>query len=83
MIGRMDARCDAADDALADRRGHAPPRARRMSFQGVFHDPNALRRELLWENLVPALASPGYLDAFVNLTGYDIRDRLGTSRTRR
>jgi pimeloyl-ACP methyl ester carboxylesterase len=52
------------------------PRARRMSFQGVFHDPNALRRELLWENLVPAMDSPGYLDAFVNLTGYDIRHRL-------
>jgi pimeloyl-ACP methyl ester carboxylesterase len=56
--------------------GMLRPRARRMSFQGVFHDPNALRRELLWENLVPALDSPGYLDAFVNLTGYDIRDRL-------
>ena len=52
------------------------PRARRMSFQGIFHDPNALRRELR-ENLVPALDSPGYLDAFVNLTGYDIRDRPG------
>ncbi|MCE3265299.1 MAG: alpha/beta hydrolase fold protein [Solirubrobacterales bacterium] len=52
------------------------PRARRLSFQGVFHDPNALRRELLWENIVPALNSPGYLDAFTNLVGYDIRHRL-------
>ena len=25
---------------------------------------------------MPALDSPGYFDAFVNLTGYDIRDRL-------
>ena len=52
------------------------PRARRLSFQGVFYDPNALRRELLWENIVPALNSPGYLDAFTNLVGYDIRHRL-------
>jgi pimeloyl-ACP methyl ester carboxylesterase len=47
-----------------------------MSWAGVVHDPDNMRRELLWENLVPALDSPGYLDAFVNLTGYDIRDRL-------
>jgi pimeloyl-ACP methyl ester carboxylesterase len=56
--------------------GMTRPRARRMSFQGVFHDPDSVRRELLWENLLPALNSPGYLDAFTNLTGYDIRHRL-------
>jgi pimeloyl-ACP methyl ester carboxylesterase len=52
------------------------PRARRLSFQGVFHDPDAIRKELLWENLVPALNSPGYYDAFTTLVGYDIRHRL-------
>ena len=49
---------------------------RKRAFQGVFYDPNALRREMLWENVVPALQSPGYFDAVVNLVGYDIRDRL-------
>ena len=52
------------------------PRLRHRSFRGVFHDPNALRRELLWENVVPALQSPGYFDAMTTLVGYDIRDRL-------
>jgi pimeloyl-ACP methyl ester carboxylesterase len=52
------------------------PRARQATFRGVFHDPNGLRRELLWENVVPALQSPGYFDAFTNLVGYDIRHRL-------
>jgi pimeloyl-ACP methyl ester carboxylesterase len=49
---------------------------RRRLFGGVFHDPNALRRELLWENVVPALESPGSFDAMRTLVGYDIRDRL-------
>jgi pimeloyl-ACP methyl ester carboxylesterase len=49
---------------------------RKRAFQGVFYDPNALRREMLWENVVPALQSPGYFDAVVNLVGYDIRHRL-------
>ncbi|MFL5908940.1 MAG: alpha/beta fold hydrolase [Solirubrobacterales bacterium] len=52
------------------------PGFRKRAFQGVFHDPNALRREMLWENVVPALQSPGYFDAMVNLVGYDIRHRL-------
>ena len=51
-------------------------RARHLSFQGVFFDPNGVRRELLWENIVPALQSPGYLEAMTNLVGYDIRHRL-------
>jgi pimeloyl-ACP methyl ester carboxylesterase len=49
---------------------------RRALFQGIFYDPNGLRRELLWENFVPAMRSPGYFDAMSNLFGYDIRDRL-------
>jgi pimeloyl-ACP methyl ester carboxylesterase len=52
------------------------PRLRHRSFRGVFHDPNSLRRELLWENIVPALQSPGYVDAITTLVGYDIRHRL-------
>jgi pimeloyl-ACP methyl ester carboxylesterase len=49
---------------------------RKRAFQGVFHDPNGLRREMLWENVVPALQSPGYFDAIRNLVGYDVRHRL-------
>jgi pimeloyl-ACP methyl ester carboxylesterase len=52
------------------------PGLRKRAFQGVFHSPGALRREVLWENLTPAMSSPGYLDAITNLVGYDIRDRL-------
>jgi pimeloyl-ACP methyl ester carboxylesterase len=51
-------------------------RLRKGYFQGVFFDPDAIRREMLWENLVPALNSPGYYDAMVTLWGYDIRHRL-------
>jgi pimeloyl-ACP methyl ester carboxylesterase len=52
------------------------PRFRHQAFAGVFHNPNKLRRELLWENVVPAFNSPGYFDSMRNLVGYDIRDRL-------
>jgi pimeloyl-ACP methyl ester carboxylesterase len=52
------------------------PGLRHRAFQGVFHDPNGLRREMIWENIVPALKSPGYYDAMTTLVGYDIRDRL-------
>ena len=52
------------------------PRIRDRAFGGVFHAPNRLRRELLWENVVPAFDSPGYFDAMTNLVGYDIRHRL-------
>jgi pimeloyl-ACP methyl ester carboxylesterase len=51
-------------------------RLRKTAFQGVFYDPLSLRREALWENLVPAMKSPGYFDAMTNLVGYDIRHRL-------
>jgi len=53
------------------------PGLRHRAFRGVFHDPGSLRRELLWENVVPALtSSPGYFDALTTLVGYDIRHRL-------
>jgi pimeloyl-ACP methyl ester carboxylesterase len=51
-------------------------RFRRRMFGGVFYDPNSLPRELIWENVVPALSSPGAYDAMRTLVGYDIRDRL-------
>jgi pimeloyl-ACP methyl ester carboxylesterase len=51
-------------------------RMRKAYFQGVFHDPESIRREMLWENVVPALHSPGYYDALTTLWGYDIRHRL-------
>lgn len=53
------------------------PGLRRAAYQGVFHDPNSIRPELLYENTVPALtSSPGYYDALTTLWGYDIRHRL-------
>src|SRR5439155_7651524 len=52
------------------------PKVRRRIFRGLWHDPNALRRELIWENVFPALRSPGTFDAMRNLVGYDIRHRL-------
>lgn len=52
------------------------PGLRKGVFQGVFFDPNGLRRETIWENVVPALQSPGYYDALTTLWGYDIRHRL-------
>ena len=51
-------------------------RVRQAYFQGVFFDPDSIRREMLWENVVPALQSPGYYDALTTLWGYDIRHRL-------
>ncbi len=51
-------------------------RMRQAYFQGVFFDPDSIRREMLWENVVPALQSPGYYDALTTLWGYDIRHRL-------
>ena len=52
------------------------PGFRKRAFGGVFFDPNGLRPEVLWENVVPAFQSPGYFNAMTNLVGYDIRDRL-------
>ena len=75
MIGRVGR---AASPVLLrfHMQGIKRPRLRRNYFQGVFFDPDGLRREMLWENVVPALQSPGYYDALTTLWGYDIRDRL-------
>lgn len=76
MIGRMFRAATPLALRFQTSAGIRRPRARQLSFQGVFFDPNGVRRELLWENIVPALQSPGYLDALTNLVGYDIRHRL-------
>jgi len=75
MFGRM-ARAMAPLALRFQLSGIRRPRLRQRAFRGVFYDPNSLRRELLWENVVPALKSPGHLDAMTTLVGYDIRDRL-------
>lgn len=75
VIGRM-GRAAAPLALRWQMSGIKRPRLRQRAFQGVFHDPLALRRETLWENFVPALQSPGYYDAITTLFGYDIRDRL-------
>jgi pimeloyl-ACP methyl ester carboxylesterase len=75
MIGRI-ARAATPLALKVQLAGILRPRLRRLAFQGVFWDPDAIRRELLWENVVVALQSPGYLDAMTALPGYDIRHRL-------
>ncbi len=75
MVGRV-GRAAAPLALRLQMSGIRRPRLRRRAFQGVVHDPNSLRRELLWENFVPAWKSPGYFDAITTLFGYDIRDRL-------
>jgi pimeloyl-ACP methyl ester carboxylesterase len=75
MIGRV-GRAAAPVLLRFHMQGIKRPRLRRNYFQGIFFDPDGLRREMLWENIVPALQSPGYYDALTTLWGYDIRDRL-------
>lgn len=76
MIGRMVRAATPLALRFQTSAGIRRPRARHLSFNGVFFDPNSVRRELLWENIVPASQSPGYFDALTNLVGYDIRHRL-------
>lgn len=52
------------------------PRSRYLAFRGVVRYPDRLRAELLWEQLEPAMRSPGFGDALKTLVGYDSRDRL-------
>jgi pimeloyl-ACP methyl ester carboxylesterase len=75
VLGRM-GRAAAPYALKFQMSGIKRPRSRQLAFQGIFFDPNGLRREVLWENIVPALQSPGYYDAMTTLVGYDIRDRL-------
>ena len=52
-------------------------RARYLAFRGLFRHPNRLSPELLYEQVEPALRSPGFADALRELVGYDLRDRAG------
>jgi pimeloyl-ACP methyl ester carboxylesterase len=57
-------------------RGLLRPRIRDWAFRPIFHRPNELRRELLWEFFHNGAGKPGFLPALVGLAGYDIVDRL-------
>lgn len=52
------------------------PGLRRSVFRSVFHDPLALRRELLYEQYANGNGRPGFLPALTALVGYDFIDRL-------
>ncbi len=57
------------------------PRIRRAAFQGIIHRADRIRPELLWEQVEPALRSPGFADALKTLVGYDDRHRLSEITT--
>ena len=63
--------------ARFNRAGLVRPRARYLAFRGLFRHPNRLSPELLYEQVEPALRSPGFADALRKLVGYDLRDRAG------
>ncbi len=52
------------------------PRGREVAFGNLFRYPNRLRPELLSEQIVPGLNSPGFADATRAIAGYDTRHRL-------
>jgi pimeloyl-ACP methyl ester carboxylesterase len=62
--------------ARFNRAGVTRPRARYLAFRGVIRYPNRLRPELLWEQIEPAMRSPGFPNALRALIGYDTRERL-------
>jgi pimeloyl-ACP methyl ester carboxylesterase len=57
-------------------RGLRRKRLRIWAFQMVFHRPDVLRPELLWEFFHNGGGTPGFLPALVNLAGYDFHERL-------
>jgi pimeloyl-ACP methyl ester carboxylesterase len=57
-------------------RGLLRPKIRSWAFRPIFHRPEQLRRELLWEFFHNGAGKPGFLPALVALAGYDILDRL-------
>ncbi len=59
----------------AQQRSILRPRLRALAFRMVFHRPNAIPRELLWEFLSGA-GKDGFLPALSACIGYDILDRL-------
>jgi pimeloyl-ACP methyl ester carboxylesterase len=57
-------------------RGLRRPGLRRALFSGLFHAPQLLRTELLYEFFHNGTGKPGVLPAVRGLIGYDILDRL-------
>ena len=57
-------------------RGLMRPRIRFWAFRMLFHRPDLLRRELIWEFFHHGAGKPGFLPAIAGLMGYDILDRL-------
>jgi pimeloyl-ACP methyl ester carboxylesterase len=76
LVGRL-AQMTGPVIARFNRAGLIRPRARYLAFRGIFRYPNRLRPELLYEQVEPALRSPGFTDALRELVGYDLRDRAG------
>jgi pimeloyl-ACP methyl ester carboxylesterase len=58
------------------RRTFRRPRARARAFAGVFHRPELIRPELLWELYTGGNRGSAFADALISLAGYDILDRL-------
>jgi pimeloyl-ACP methyl ester carboxylesterase len=76
LLGRL-ARMSGPAIARFNRAGLVRPRARYLAFRGLFRHPNRLSPELLYEQVEPAMRSPGFTDALRELVGYDLRDRAG------
>jgi pimeloyl-ACP methyl ester carboxylesterase len=57
-------------------RGLLRPKVRYWAFRMLFHRPDLLRRELIWEFFHNGAGRPGFLAAIQGLVGYDILDRL-------
>jgi len=57
-------------------RGLLRPRIRDWAFRMIFHRPDLIRMELIWEFFNHGAGKPGFLPAMVGLMGYDILDRL-------
>jgi pimeloyl-ACP methyl ester carboxylesterase len=55
-------------------------RARRLAFRMIFHDPGALRPELVWEFWDGGGRAESFVEALSSLAGYDFLDRLGEIR---
>jgi pimeloyl-ACP methyl ester carboxylesterase len=73
------ARMGAATAPLAlklQESGLRRPRLRSTLFAGLFHHPDRLRRELLFEQFHNGAGRPGLVPAVQGLVGYDILDRL-------
>ena len=60
----------------AQERSFLRPGLRRVMFQGLFHDPMALRTELIWEVFHNGAGRKGLVPAVQALIGYDFLDRL-------